>query len=137
MLVQIKSRWSSRIIFETEVGASLDTDGLRLGAAVRIAYKSGADLSGAVLRDAVLSGRKVIALVARVTRNDGYEFFAWRFEDGDRIIAGCRNLTLAEFRAHVEREYPGTDKARETLAILDFCERRFVDTPAEAAQAAA
>lgn len=42
MLVQIKSRWSSRIIFEAEVDASLDTEALRLGAAVKLAIKSGA-----------------------------------------------------------------------------------------------
>jgi len=39
-------------------------------------------------------------------------------------MAGCRWMTIPDYRAHVAAEYPGTDKARETLDILDYFERR-------------
>ena len=43
---------------------------------------------------------------------------------GVKVVAGCRWFTVAEYRAHIEVEYPGTDKARETSDILDFIEAR-------------
>ena len=87
----------------------------------------GADLRGADLRGADLGGeRKITGLIARVTRIiDPCEFFAWRTDKGDIIKAGCRFMSVDEFRAHVAKEYPGTPKAEETLAILDFIEARF------------
>ncbi|WP_283177879.1 pentapeptide repeat-containing protein [Gemmobacter sp. 24YEA27] len=62
MKIQIKSRWSSNIVFECDIEASENTsEGFRLGLAVKIAVGRkavlrGADLSGAVLRGADLSG---------------------------------------------------------------------------------
>ncbi len=87
----------------------------------------GADLGGANLDGANLDGeRKITGLIARVTRViDPYEFFAWRTDKGDFIKAGCRFMTVDKFRGHVAKEYPGTPKAEETLAILDFIESRF------------
>ncbi len=102
------------------------------GANLRGAYLRGADLRGAYLRGAYLGGanlrgeRKITGLIARITRIiDPYEFFAWRTDKGDFIKAGCRFMTVGEFRRHVAKEYPGTPKAEETLAILDFIESRF------------
>jgi len=202
MQVQIKSRFSGTVLFEAEIGTEFESHpyGFRLGLAVKAAskvganlrgaylsnanlsgaylrgaylsnadlsgavlsdavlsdadlsgavlrgadlrgaYLSNADLSGAVLRDADLSGAvlrgadlrgavlsdaKVIRLVARLTRiNDPYEFFAFETDKGLIIRAGCRTMSLADYRAHIERQYPGTDKAEETTAILDFIEAR-------------
>lgn len=31
-----------------------------------------------------------------------------------------RDMAIADYRAHVANEYPKTDKARETLRILDY-----------------
>jgi hypothetical protein len=102
------------------------------GANLSGANLSGADLSGANLSGANLSGadlgndRKITGLIARVTRIiDPYEFFAWRTDKGDFIKAGCRFMSVEQFRAHVAKEYQGTPKAEETLAILDFIEARF------------
>jgi hypothetical protein len=39
-------------------------------------------------------------------------------------MAGCRWFTIPEYRSHVAAEYPDTARARETLDILDFFERR-------------
>ena len=56
-----------------------------------------------------------------VRRDDGYDFRLWVFEEGEpKITAGCRFFTVAEFRAHVAAQYPGTPKAVKTLAILDY-----------------
>jgi len=33
-------------------------------------------------------------------------------------------MTLDEYRQHVAREYPDTDKARETLDLLDYMQKR-------------
>jgi hypothetical protein len=41
-----------------------------------------------------------------------------------KILAGCRWFSPAEFRDHVSEAYPDTDKATETLHILDFIEVR-------------
>jgi len=100
------------------------------GAYLRDAYLSGANLSGADLRDAYLSRAKyeedtLAALIAAAERLDGYTFRLFQLEDGShKIMAGCRWLTIDEYRAHVAKEYPDTYKARETLDILDFFERR-------------
>ena len=92
------------------------------GANLAGAYLGGANLEGANLG----GGRKITGLIARVTRIiDPYEFFAWRTDKGDFIKAGCRFMTVDEFRAHVAASYPDTPKAGETIAILDFIEVRF------------
>ena len=107
-------------------GADLGGADLR-GADLRGADLRGADLGGADLEGVKLSTtHTAVGLIARVTRiTDSHEFFAWRTDNGDIIKAGCRFMTVDEFRAHVAKEYPGTPKAEETLAILDFIEARF------------
>ena len=107
-------------------GANLRGANLR-GANLRGAYLEGANLGCANLRGVKLSPtHTAVGLIARATRiEDPYEFFAWRTDQGDIIKAGCRFMTIERFRAHVAASYPGTPKAEETLAILDFLEARF------------
>ena len=101
-------------------GADLSGAVLR-GAVLRDADLSGADLSGADLSGAVLRGDKLVKWIAEARRGDGYSFIALLTErNGVKIKAGCRWFTEAEFRAHVAANYLGTDKATETLAILDY-----------------
>ena len=97
-------------------GADLTDADLR-GADLR-----GADLTGAVLTDAaVLTEVTIACLLARATRLDGYEFRLFALDSGTHlIIAGCRRLTVEQYRAHVAAEYPGSAKASETFDILDF-----------------
>ena len=89
-----------------------------------------ADLAGARLAGARLAGAKIhddeiTKLLASAQRSDGYTFTAFGLKAGGaKIIAGCRWFTIPEYRAHVEAEYLGTDKAIETLQILDFIEDR-------------
>jgi hypothetical protein len=108
------------------IGANLTGANL-IGANLDGANLTRANLIGANLDGANLIGAKVKRLVARATRSDGYEFFAWDREDQPLMIrAGCRSFTVPEFRAHVARSYSDTAKARETLDILDYIEKRAV-----------
>ena len=105
-------------------GAYLD------GAYLGRAYLGRANLVGANLAGANLAGADLgraylgsLFIAARATRSDGYEFFLWSSILGGEVIrAGCRTFSLAEFRDHVAKRYPGTPKASETSAILDYLE---------------
>ena len=57
MKVQITNRWNASVLFEANVNCSAyATDGVRLGLAVKLAVKAGANLAGAYLRGAYLAG---------------------------------------------------------------------------------
>jgi hypothetical protein len=173
MKFEIKNRFTGDIQFGAEIDCADDAPlSVKLGLAVRVAVKSGADLSGAYLigadlsgadlsgadlsradlsgadlsranlsgadlsgadlsranlsgadlSGADLSGEKVKRLLASVQRiSDGYTFLMFEMEeDPPKIVAGCRLLTVADYAAHVANEYPDTDRARETLRILDY-----------------
>jgi uncharacterized protein YjbI with pentapeptide repeats len=116
-------------------GANLSGANLS-GANLSRANLSGADLSWADLTRANLSGAYLsranlsrgLAIVQGPVRSDGYHFSlrvcAWGEHGTHVVMAGCRSLTIPEYRAHVAREYPDQPKAAETLAILDFLQTR-------------
>lgn len=57
MIQPLFDRFTGRVLFEAEIDADADTsEGVRLGLAVRVALKAGADLSRADLRGAYLRG---------------------------------------------------------------------------------
>ena len=114
-MIGIKNRFTGAVIKTVKTLRRADLGGADL---------SRADLSRANLGGADLSGTKIKQLLARAGRLDGYEFFAFETDQGLIVRAGCRQFTIAEYRAHVEAQYPGTDKARETSDILDFFEKR-------------
>lgn len=105
--------------------ADLSRANLR-GANLRGADLYSANLSEANLSEAYLSGATIYAdkldrLLARATRLNGHEFFLFALQEGSpKIKAGCRWMSVADYRAHVAKEYPDTDKACETLRILDY-----------------
>jgi len=102
------------------VGASLDRASLDRASLDR-ASLDGASLVGALVRNDEIA--TLLAIASRV--EDPYTFFAFRLRDGRvKIMAGCRWFTIEEYREHVGAAYPGTSKAVETLAILDFIETR-------------
>ncbi len=57
--IELKRRWSGRVLFTLDVDASL-AFGVKIGLAVRAAFASGANLSGADLSGANLSGADLI-----------------------------------------------------------------------------
>jgi hypothetical protein len=112
------------------------TGAVLTGAVLRGADLRDAVLTGAVLTGAVLRGEKIECIFAIAGRLDGYTFYGVQLRTGAvKIAAGCRWFTPEQFRAHVEREHPGTDKARETLDLIEFIEKRAVGLPAPVAEA--
>ena len=106
------------------IGANLTEADLH-GVDLTQASLRGAHLRGADFSEAKIHNDTLASLITRAGRSDGYEFIAFRLADGSvKIMAGCRWLTPDEYRAHVATEYPDTAKARETLDIIDFIERR-------------
>jgi uncharacterized protein YjbI with pentapeptide repeats len=95
------------------------------GANLSEANLSEANLSGANLSGVKIGAYVVARKVAQLRRDDGYEFFGFALRDGGLLIrAGCQTRLVDDYRAHVAADYPGTPKAAETLAILDFIEKR-------------
>lgn len=73
------------------------------------------DFFGARMADETL-----YAVHASVERGD-YTFFLFQLEDGTfRVRAGCRWMTIPEYRAHIKSAYPGLHKARATRDILNY-----------------
>ena len=118
------------------VGASLDgarLDGASLvGASLDGASLVGARLDGARLVGASLDGARLDGanfdknqkFIAGGARSDGWYFHLTNFGDeGWRIKAGCRNLTLAKARKHWQDTRGGTPLGDETMLILDHMER--------------
>jgi len=132
--VSIAGVFRMRAVVEVAVKSRADLYGADLsgailsGAILSGANLSGADLSGADLSGANLSGAKIIALIARAIRSDGYEFIAWHTDKGVIIIAGCQRMEGTDaYRQHVKtyaRRSNGEALAAETLAILDFIDAR-------------
>ena len=107
--------------------ARANLDGAYLaGAYLDGANLAGANLAGANLDRANLAGAvKIIRLLASAIRLiDQYQFFLWQTEGGHIITAGCRTMTIADYRKHITEEYPDTQKSAETADILDFFEVR-------------
>ena len=105
---------------------------------------SHADLRGADLRDADLGGADLsdadlggLILLARATRSDGYEYFAWSSILGGMVItAGCQTW-IGEDAIEQARWHCQTVTSRryrsEALRIVDFVEASLVSLRRDAA----
>ena len=75
------------------------------------------------------NGRKILAVA---TRSDGFVFFLVVIDGEPRVLAGCRNFTIGQYRRHVAHQLKhakynyNARKARETRAILDVFANRQV-----------
>lgn len=116
-------------------GANLGSANLR-GANLRFANLRGADLHYADLRysnlrdadlsfsdlsGANLSGAKGTYYITQ--RTDSYQFFLCENDGKYFIRAGCRYLSIADYRNHAQ-SYGDESKRDETIAILDFAEAK-------------
>ena len=151
MKFEIRNRWTNEVQVTAEIECDESTSvSVKLGLAVKWAVKApanltganltgadltgayltganltGANLTGAYLTGANLAGVKIKRLVTIVQRmHEPYQFTAWDTDQGVRIVAGCRNFSPEEYRAHVAATYPDAPKAEETLAIIAFIEAR-------------
>ena len=130
MLVEIKHRWTGAILFSADVDASLATQDLRLGAAVKLAINAGADLAhanlvGACLADADLAHAYLArAYLARANGvidaglPNGWRCVGWLKDGVIQLRVGCRDKTLTEGRAY----WADKDDRREVMAALDYIE---------------
>ena len=119
MKIEIINRWSGQVQFSCDLDAALDTktSSFRLGAAVKLAYNSGADL-----RD-----KKIIAL--RVfTGLYRYQVWAVLFEDQSRWVKmGCLFYSLDEWekigiRKSNVLQFPddNSERSEERAAAFEF-----------------
>jgi uncharacterized protein YjbI with pentapeptide repeats len=122
----VLKHFSSEVAFTAEIDCTEDTaPRIKLGMAVKWAFKSGAylgdaNLGGAYLGGANLGGQWIIQGPAR---SDGYFFMLTNLKDeGVRLKASCRNFTLKEARKHWSETRKGTALGAETFAILDCLE---------------
>ena len=84
------------------------------GANVRFADLRHANLQGANLQGA--------QLIDGGQRRDGYRFVGWIKDNALMIRAGCRDMTVAEYRDHNAKREDATMRD-ETASILDHIER--------------
>ena len=98
--MEIKHRYTGAVLFSARVDVSL-SDGLKIGAAVKLAIKADANLAGANLADANLAGANLARANGLLDCGSPY---SWRVvivahKDGIRISARCRWMTFEEATA--------------------------------------
>ena len=118
MKFEIKCRFTAKVLFMADTQS--------FSAAISLAVRSGANLSGANLSLKNGSKVKIKRLIGQMWRiNDPYEFAGFETNVGLVIYAGCRKgWTLKEYTAHVKNNYSKTKKGAETLAILKYFSTR-------------
>ena len=134
MKFEIKNRLSGAVQFECELGVEFETEAfdVRLGAAVKLAIKTGANLTyanlaGAYLAGAYLAGgiklvgrRPIVAIIPIGSRSDSVLFFLT--DAGIKVRAGCFFGSLEEFRAAVAAEHGSGVHGREYGLACDMAE---------------
>ena len=98
--MEIKHRYTGAVLFSARVDVSL-SDGLKIGAAVKLAIKADANLAGANLAGAYLAGANLARANGLLDCGSPY---SWRVvivahTDGIRISARCRWMTFEEATA--------------------------------------
>ena len=87
------------------------------GADLTCADLTRANLTGATIRPGLTLGRNI----GQATRGDSYVFNAFETDSGELFFfAGCRSFLHSEFDSHIAANYPSSDKARATIACLDY-----------------
>ena len=143
----VRSRWTGSVQFTAEIECTEDApDRIKLGLAVRWAFKAGADLGGADLRGADLRGAK---LTDSITINlapvfvDNLKPYAVTIYD-EHMKIGCEFHTLAEWEGFDDRRIAEMDgKAALTfwrghkevlLGLAKAAGRTWAVTPAAASE---
>ena len=128
MKFDILNRITGAVQFSAEIDCLADAlPSVKLGLAVKVAFKRGADLSSAYLRGANLRGANLIGadlgeqwIIQGATRSDGYAFFLQKLKDDKEpmVKAGCRHFTLAQAEKHWTETRGETALGLETQAIV-------------------
>ena len=127
MQYEIKHRWTGAVLFTAALGAEYEakSDGVTLGAAIKLAFRARADLTGANLAGADLAGAYLAgaflagadAVIDAGTPNS-WRAVGWRRDGTLRVRVGCRDFTVAEGREY----WRGKSERREVMAALDYIE---------------
>lgn len=84
----------------------------------------GADLSGVKFEGARIEGdKKVIKLLRRATRSDGWELFLWHCHEGFYVKSGQLVLSIEEALAFWEDKNKTTQLEDETIDILGMFQK--------------
>ena len=122
-MVTIVSRFDpSKVLWKNDARDNLSKANLSW-ANLSEANLYGANLYKAKILDQFEKEVTISHLITQIDRkNGGYRFHAFKLTCGGILIkAGCRTFNTTDaYRDHAQREYPGTPKAAETLAILAF-----------------
>jgi hypothetical protein len=115
--MEIKHRETGAVLFSADLPAEHDgaSASVRLGVAVKLAVKAGADLADANLAGANLARAKA---VIDAGTPDGWRCVGWVRDGVLRVRVGCRDKTIPEGRKY----WSGKPDRREVLAALDYIE---------------
>ena len=137
MKFEIKHAVTGNVIFTAEIDDSFENynEAVKLGAAVKLVIKAGADLSGADLRGANLSGANLSdadlgdaylgdAFLGGANSiidggvPDGWRCVGWLKNGVIMLRVGCRNKTIADGREY----WANKENRREIMAAIDYIE---------------
>ena len=122
MQYEIKHRWTGAVLFTAELGAEYEakSDGVTLGAAIKLAFRARADLADAYLAGAFLARANLAGAVDVIDAGtpNGWRAIGWRRNGVLRVRVGCRDFTVAEGREY----WRGESERREVMAALDYIE---------------
>ena len=125
--VEIKHRETGAVLFSADLPAEHDGAGigLRLGLAVKLAIKAGANLTRANLADANLADAYLTRAnlvgakgVIDAGTPDGWRCVGWVRDGALRACVGCHDMTIPEGREY----WSGKPDRRKVLAALDYIE---------------
>ena len=118
VLTQIKNWFSGSVIFEAEVEG--DSQNVRLGVAVKLAFGARADLTGAVLMgDTKLIGGRPVLQIGPIGSRSDY-LMAFITNKGLYLQTGCFLGDLAQFRAALAKTHNSDLHATEYSAALQL-----------------
>ena len=134
---EIRHCFTNAVLFSAELPAEYDgaSASVRLGVAVKLGLKAGANLTDANLAGAYLAGADLTRAYLAGANLDGANFrgvaevidagtpncwrcVGWRRDGVVRVRVGCRGKTLADAREY----WRGKDNRREVMAALDYIE---------------
>lgn len=118
--------WTGRAPLEVEIGAEYgkSADGVKLGAAVKVAFTSGANLSWANLsRSNLDNGEKItgserpILQIGPIGSRSAY-LVGYATDKGLMVRAGCFFGTISEFAKNVKATHGDNEYGREYAAAI-------------------
>ena len=100
MKYEIKSRWDGKVIFEADIECEANaSDGIKLGLAVRVAFKAGANLNGANLDGANLDGANLNGANLNGAKLNRANLYGANLYGANLYGAKLNNETLRSFKA--------------------------------------